>query len=107
MLNLSIPILFPSSSSCFSLCTPNTIPYSQAEVAAQVQVVRKTHLPHIIHQNEEAIWNEDYPSHMLPEHLSLIVSFLVKEHGSFPYHTALTLTARRICLSHSIPSILI
>ena len=30
-----------------------------------------------------------------------------KEHGSFPYNIALTLTARRICLGHSIPSILI
>ena len=31
----------------------------------------------------------------------------MKEHGSFPYHIAQTLTARRICLGHSIPSILI
>ena len=34
------------------------------------------------------------------------IGYVFKEHGSFPYHIARTLTVRRICLGHSIPSVI-
>ena len=37
----------------------------------------------------------------------LKIYFHYKEHGALPHHIALTLTARRIFLGHSISSILI
>ena len=34
------------------------------------------------------------------------IGYVFKEHGSFPYYIAQNLTVRRICLGHSIPSVI-